>query len=93
MIFNLSLIILITVTIVECNISYDNFKVYKVLPKIEEHVQILSDLHKEYDFWTDRIDIGKYVRIMVAPSQDEGFREYMSSVGIELVLSVSNVQE
>lgn len=93
MIFYLSLIISLITAIAECNVAYDNFKVYKVLPKTEEHVHILSDLHKEYEFWTNRIDIGKDARIMVPPNKDQKFREYISSIGIEPVLSVSNVQE
>lgn len=93
MLFHLSLIILIVVSIVECYVSYDNYKVYKVLPHTKEHVHILSELNKEYDFWSASIDIGKEARIMVPPSKDEEFKKYISDLGIQPILSISNVQE
>ncbi|KAM3960500.1 uncharacterized protein ACR2FA_005409 [Aphomia sociella] len=74
--------------------SYNNYKVYNVIPKSEVQVQYLTDLRKEgYDFWTDVIDINKEVRIMVSPEQADEFVKYSTSVGMEAELSINNVQE
>ncbi|XP_028167851.1 zinc carboxypeptidase-like [Ostrinia furnacalis] len=74
--------------------SYENYKVYKVVPNSVEQVQILVDLRKEgYDFWTDVFDVGSDVRIMVSPSQDEEFSQYITKVRLNAVVAIANVQE
>ncbi|XP_059047429.1 uncharacterized protein LOC131842877 [Achroia grisella] len=73
--------------------SYENYKVYNVIPKTEVQVQYLIDLKKEkYDFWTDVINIDSNVRIMVSPEQAEELVEYSTSVGMAIELSISNIQ-
>ena len=95
MIINLFVLILITLSKCEAYKSYDNYKVYKVSPETEREVKILNDLHKDsnYDFWTDKINIGQDVRIMVPPSKDSEFIEYLRSVSMVPVLSITNIQE
>ncbi|XP_045502735.1 zinc carboxypeptidase-like [Colias croceus] len=81
--------------IVLCNAykSYENYKVYKVIPSSEMHLQMLSNLRKDgYDFWTDVPKIGENVRIMVSPLQDEEFIKYVKSVGLNPELAIPNVQ-
>lgn len=74
--------------------SYENYKVYSVVPKSEEHVQMLNDLRKSgYDFWTDVFTVGNDVRIMVEPTKDNEFVDYAKTVGFDAVLRVPNVQE
>ncbi|CAH0728592.1 unnamed protein product, partial [Brenthis ino] len=76
-------------------VSYENYKVYKVVPETAKQVQILTDLRKEphYNFWTDIINIGEDVKIMVSPSQDEELAKYLRSVEMDPVLAISNVQD
>ncbi|XP_046971373.1 zinc carboxypeptidase-like [Vanessa cardui] len=74
--------------------SYENYKVYKIVPTTDEQVQILNDLGKEeYDLWTDVIVVNKDVRIMVPPNKDNQFVKYIKSVGMDPVVKISNVQE
>ncbi|XP_052756711.1 uncharacterized protein LOC113520958 [Galleria mellonella] len=74
--------------------SYEHFKVYNVVPKTDVQVQYLTDLRKEnYDFWTDIIEIDSNVRIMVSPEQADELVQYSKSVGMDIQLSIHNVQE
>lgn len=86
--------ILSLLAISEAYFSYSNYKVYNVVPRSNEQVQLLVDLKKqEYDFWTDVFDVGSDVRIMVSPDQDAEFAHYIESVGFNVSVAISNVQE
>lgn len=76
--------------------TYNNYKVYSVVPKNEMHVQILYDLRKSdlsLDFWTDVFEVESDVRIMVAPEKEMGFLNYTKSIGLDAMLRIENVQE
>lgn len=76
--------------------TYNNYKVYSVVPKNEMHVQVLYDLRKSdhsLDFWTDVFEVGSDVRIMVTPEKELGFLNYSKSVGLDTMLRIENVQE
>lgn len=74
--------------------TFENYKVYKVVPNSVEEVQILTDLRKSgFEFWTDAFTVGNDVRIMVAPNQEAEFVRYSKSVGLSPELRISNVQE
>ncbi|XP_028031427.1 zinc carboxypeptidase-like [Bombyx mandarina] len=73
--------------------SYENYKVYNVVPTSEIHIQMLGDLKKAgYDFWTDILTIGGNARVMVAPEQEQEFVNYAHSVGLKPNVTISNVQ-
>ncbi|XP_063539379.1 uncharacterized protein LOC134748516 [Cydia strobilella] len=75
-------------------VSYENYKVYNIVPKSEAEVQILNDLKKDgYEFWTEIFEVGSVVRIMVAPVEDEEFSSYVKSVNLDAKVSIANVQE
>lgn len=74
--------------------SYENYKVYNIVPNNENQVQILTDLKKDgYDFWSDVVTVDNDVRIMVPPHKDEEFVKYVQSVGLNADLRITNVQE
>lgn len=75
-------------------VSYENYKVYNIVPKSEAEVQILNDLKKDgYEFWTEIFEVGSEVRIMVPPVEDEEFLNYVKSVNLDAKVSIANVQE
>ncbi|CAB3249417.1 unnamed protein product [Arctia plantaginis] len=76
-------------------VSYDNYKVYKVVPKTDNDVQIIMDVekHKEYMFWTDIISLDSDVNIMVAPEKQSEFEKYFKDVNISASVVIQNVQE
>ncbi|XP_072929534.1 uncharacterized protein [Epargyreus clarus] len=75
-------------------VSYKNYRVYKIVPETDKHVQVLIDLQKqkEFFFWSDIIDLGNKVRIMVAPEKFGDFEEYLTRVGIKTEVIISDVQ-
>ncbi|XP_041969318.1 zinc carboxypeptidase-like [Aricia agestis] len=73
--------------------SYENYKVYKVLPTTDKHVQMLTDLQKEYDFWSEVVSIGSDIRVLVSPEKDEEFIKYTAGVGLNATVGISNVQD
>lgn len=76
--------------------TYNDYKVYSVIPKNEMQVKILNDLRisdHSFDFWTDVFKIGDDVRIMVSPEKEMGFLKYSQSVGLDATLRIKNVQE
>uniref|UniRef100_A0A1E1VZW2 Zinc carboxypeptidase A 1 n=1 Tax=Pectinophora gossypiella TaxID=13191 RepID=A0A1E1VZW2_PECGO len=91
----LKLICVVFALIVVSNaISYENYKVYKVVPTSEQQVQILTDLRKSgFEFWNDIISVGSDARIMVPPENNEEFVKYSASVGLNVTLTISDVQK
>nr|USU81833.1 M14 metal carboxypeptidase 2 [Antheraea pernyi] len=74
--------------------SFENYKVYNVVPKSESQVHMLNNLRKQgYDFWTDVLTVGSDARIMVAPAQDGVFVEYTKAIGVNANITINNVQE
>lgn len=76
--------------------TYNGYKVYSVVPKNEEQVQVLNELRKSdysFDFWSDMFEVGGDVRIMVTPEKEMGFLKYSKSVGLDAILRIQNVQE
>ncbi|XP_045486057.1 zinc carboxypeptidase A 1 [Pieris rapae] len=73
--------------------SYENYKVYKVIPESDTQLQILTDLKKSgFDIWTEVPMIGKDVRILVSPAQENDFVDYMKGVGLGIEVAIKNVQ-
>lgn len=73
--------------------SYDNFKVYSIIPKSETQLQMLEDLKKEgYEFWTEYLTVGNDARLMVSPAKNEEFVKYASSAGLNATVAITNVQ-
>lgn len=76
-------------------LSYENFKVYNIVPKTDNEVQILMDVEKqqEYMFWSDIISLDSDVQIMVAPEKQSEFEKYFKDVNLSASVVIENVQE
>nr|UPI76680.1 M14 metal carboxypeptidase 3 [Antheraea yamamai] len=76
-------------------VSYRKYKVYKVIPETEKNVQILVDLQKNnhFTFWSDTIEIGSNVRIMITPEEQKEFEDYMNNVGMNFSIAINDVQD
>lgn len=86
-----SLIICVTAK----KVTYDNYKVFKINPSTDDQVQLLTDLRKYggYEFWTDVINVGGDVRVMVRPDDVSEFIQYGASVGLKFDEAISDVQK
>ncbi|GBP80206.1 Zinc carboxypeptidase A 1 [Eumeta japonica] len=80
---------------VKAQIRYDEYKVFSVVPETEDQIQALKDLSQEllYEFWTDFLDVGKNVKIMVAPNRVKDFYSSLNSIGLRPDLNINNVQQ
>uniref|UniRef100_A0A2A4J379 Zinc carboxypeptidase A 1 n=1 Tax=Heliothis virescens TaxID=7102 RepID=A0A2A4J379_HELVI len=89
----LAISLAITVTNAEY-VSYDQYKVYKIVPSSDAEVQILLDVQKsnQYYFWSDVVALNSDVRIMVDPAKQVEFEKYFESVKIPARVVIQDVQ-
>ncbi|XP_053613736.1 zinc carboxypeptidase-like [Plodia interpunctella] len=91
---NIVVVLLAVIALSGAKQTFNDYKVYKVVPKNEVQVQQLNDLKKDgYDFWTDIFEVDNDVRIMVSPAQEKVFVNYTRTVGMQPEITVANVQE
>ncbi|PZC75271.1 hypothetical protein B5X24_HaOG206503 [Helicoverpa armigera] len=90
----LAISVAITITNAEY-VSYDQYKVYKIVPSSDTEVQILLDVQKsnQYLFWSDIVAKNSDVRIMVAPAKQVEFEKYFESVNIPMRVVIEDVQK
>ncbi|KAL4702766.1 hypothetical protein ACJJTC_002306 [Scirpophaga incertulas] len=76
-------------------VSYNEQKVYKVLPSSKKHVDVLNDMRNqnEYMFWIDQSVIGRDDRIMVRPEKQQKFEKSMHDAGINFEVVIDDVQK
>ncbi|CAD7086389.1 unnamed protein product [Hermetia illucens] len=77
-------------------VRYDNYNVYKVLPKEAAHLQLLSRLEAHSDslkFLTPIIAVGRTVNILVAPHKQPEFLDILKDNNISYELAVKNFQK
>ncbi|CAB3248808.1 unnamed protein product [Arctia plantaginis] len=90
----ISLIFLFTLVFSEKN-RFDNYTLYKVVPKNGKQVEYLADLKetfKEYDFW-DEILLSQYVNILSKPDMKSDLENFLSGAGIDFEITLENIQE
>lgn len=89
--FQFSWILLISATVCAA-VRYDNYKVYRVTPKIEDHMLALRDVYlsEEYVFWTQLTKTNNSVDVLVAPHQIDSF-EFLTD-GMKREILNHNVQ-
>ena len=74
---------------------YDNYTLYKVLPKNIEEIKILADLHNshtEYDFWDDPVPTADYINVVSKPELKNDLEDLLGTYGIDFVVTVPNIQ-
>ncbi|KAJ8723718.1 hypothetical protein PYW07_007698 [Mythimna separata] len=88
--------ILIVLCISSEAFRYDNYSLYKVLPKSLEEIKILEDLQNsgaEYDFWDDPVPTAEYINIVSKPELKNDLENFMGNYGIDFVVTVPNIQK
>ncbi|XP_046971388.1 zinc carboxypeptidase-like [Vanessa cardui] len=90
----LLLVLILAVYVNAEYISYKDYKVFNIIPKTEEDVDIIKSIHKEnkYIFWSDKIKVDSDVKIMVKPDEASDFKNYAESIGLNAKLVIQNVQ-
>ncbi|XP_012279419.1 zinc carboxypeptidase-like [Orussus abietinus] len=87
------LIAVLVATATAEKVSYQDFKVFRVLPKTTQQLQTLSDLENlGYSFWLGPSKVGANVDLMVSPEQLEGFQDLVKENGLEYEEYVQDVQ-
>lgn len=78
-------------------VRYDNFTLYRLIPKSLSEVNILTDLETShlggYDFWTHPKDVGVSVDVLVSPDKKSSIKDMMNSNNIQYEVVIENVQE
>lgn len=75
---------------------FDNYSLYKVLPKNLDQIKVLGDLQHaspEYDFWDDPVPTADYINIMSKPEMRNDLETFLNKTGIDFVVTLPNVQE
>jgi len=76
-------------------VRYDNFTLYRVVPKTNDQVKTLVDLEEsninQYDFWTHPKGVGVPVDILVSPKRQGKLFEIISDMDHEVVMK--NLQD
>ncbi|CAD0204037.1 unnamed protein product [Chrysodeixis includens] len=75
---------------------FDNYSLYKVLPKNLDQIKVLGDLQHaapEYDFWDDPVPTADYINIMSKPEMKNDLEAFLNKTGIDFVVTLPNVQE
>lgn len=77
-------------------VRYDNYALYKVHPKSEEHVTFLKDLQsvdEDLDFWKPASNVGEYVSVVSPPEKRVEFEHSLKKRSIFSELMLENIQE
>lgn len=75
---------------------FDNYTLYKVLPKNENHIKLLQELEQndaKLDFWSGPAPSAEYVSIMASPEQKNKLEGFLNLNGIGYDIAMKNVQE
>ncbi|XP_076248692.1 zinc carboxypeptidase A 1 [Calliopsis andreniformis] len=75
--------------------KFDNYKVYRVVPRTEEQLAVvrsLEDMSDSYSFWKDPSVVDNIVDVMVAPHKVPDFIQMMEKFEIEYETFINDVQ-
>ncbi|XP_043463180.1 zinc carboxypeptidase-like isoform X2 [Leptopilina heterotoma] len=89
--------ILFTIAVVlatDEKVTFENFKVYRILPQTEQHVDLLNQIKQDdnFLFWNGPAFVNNSVDLMVAPEQTIEFENRMNFIGINYNTFIENVQ-
>ncbi|XP_063698946.1 carboxypeptidase B1-like [Culicoides brevitarsis] len=79
-------------------VSYENYKVYKIVPQSDEDIEVLSELDKNADFYGldffrhDKVR-GHPAEIMVEPDSQKPFEEVLDKHHIDFEVTIENLQK
>ncbi|RVE53887.1 hypothetical protein evm_001549 [Chilo suppressalis] len=74
---------------------FDNYSLYKVLPKNAAQIKLLQDLHEDnkFDFWSDPVPRAEKVSILTSPKYKAYLESYLNINDIKFEVSLPNIQE
>ncbi|XP_075982738.1 zinc carboxypeptidase-like [Anticarsia gemmatalis] len=75
---------------------FDNYTLYKVIPKNVEEIQVLQNLQNsvpEFDFWDDVTPVSEYVNVLSKPELKGDLESFLSGAGIDFVVTLENIQD
>lgn len=91
------LAVLLFITLVSSEkFRFDNYSLYRVLPKNENEIKLLQELaydDKKYDFWTEPGASAEFVNIMASPKEKSALEAFLNYNGISYDVAMKNVQE
>jgi murein tripeptide amidase MpaA len=75
-------------------VSYDGYKVYKVVPKTEIENVYLNSLASsaDFDFWSTINKVGNPVTVMASPKVQRMFEDYLKTNNLEYNVEIENVE-
>ncbi|XP_058797734.1 zinc carboxypeptidase-like [Phymastichus coffea] len=76
-------------------VSFDNYRVYRVIPASAEHLNILKKLESandEYSYWKGPSQVFRPVDLMVSPGQQANFTALMDAADMRYTTYIENVQ-
>ncbi|KAL0819455.1 hypothetical protein ABMA28_007560 [Loxostege sticticalis] len=92
----LKLLILSIVTLISAEkVRYDNYALYKVEPKTEDHLKFLKELEHEgkLDFWKPVDHVGDYASVVAPPEMRKEFERSLKKRSIHSEMMLENIQE
>nr|XP_049704885.1 zinc carboxypeptidase A 1 [Helicoverpa armigera] len=75
---------------------FDNYTLYKVLPKNLEEIKLLEDLQNsgaDFDFWDDPVPTADYINVLSKPELKNDLEGFLAEQGIDFVITLPNIQE
>lgn len=74
---------------------FDNYTLYKILPKSVEQVKLLQDLQDDlrYDFWNDPMPSAEFVNILSSPTNKRDLEYLLNGNEIKFNIAMDNIQE
>lgn len=75
---------------------FDNYTLYKVLPKNLGQIKLLQDLQASdvrYDFWTDPVTSAEFVNVLSSPDHKNEFENILTTHNVDFEITLANIQE
>lgn len=77
-------------------VRFDNYTLYRVIPKGSYEIKLLHDLKNsdiKYDFWNEATPVVEYVNIMTSPDTNSSLEGFLKTHGIHYKVTIHNIQE
>ncbi|KAJ8679304.1 hypothetical protein QAD02_015091 [Eretmocerus hayati] len=87
--------LMLVASVISQKASYDNYKVYRIIPTSGEQLAALKklqDFNDNYSYWREPSIVNRSADLMVGPTKQSEFADLMNLVGIKYETYVDNVQ-
>ncbi|CAH0690327.1 unnamed protein product [Spodoptera exigua] len=88
--------LILSVSNVLSEFRFDNYALYKIIPKDVEQVNYLKTIQNSdagYDFWNDPASPAGYVNVLTSPENRNEFENVLKSKNIDFEINTENIQE